>query len=793
MFHSVFSPSNMPLDTLQTTLVQREKMISRILEIFLNQSQRSSLHNLLLVGPRGIGKTHLVSLIYKRLKGDASFLKANCIAYLREDEWGITSYLDMLVRIADTLAAEAGAAPFSSAAALTAPSENTVIDFILRLLGDKTGLLIIENLDQLFSGIQADGQQRLRSFLQNFPRFGLLATAPSLFSAISRQTSPFYGFFEITYLKPLSVDDAVSLLYKLSSSKGDARTAEFVVKPVGRARVRAVQHLAGGNHRIFVLFYDFLSQNSTENILDPLLKTVDSLTPYYQSQMSRLSPQQQKIVIFLCRQRIPANVKTIASGCFITQQTAASQLKQLLAQRYVRVTRSGRESYYELAEPLLRICIEAKSHREGPLKILVEFLRFWFSPEELKQHTLSPHLESEMRYFSAALREYEDREGHEHLTPEIAELCISLDDPHRTLAETLNNAVELAELSKRAGDWTHYGRAMVRQGRGPEAAQYIRQNVDLSRADSECLYAFGRTLYHSDQHDEAADVFSRALSISPQRTDLRDLLVKSLIGAGRYAEAESNLEELQRNPECAREVSISKARILNEKGNHLEAQKLIAPHIEQNPKDDELLAWMAIFKEEAGNLDEAETLFLAAAEVAPNENYIRYNLARLKFKRQQYEEAIRLLDDSISAGMAESYFVGLRCRVLLALKQYAAAEECGPVEMVSHLVYRQLLNIYDRLRSQELITTELRALVDGSDTPRWREIYKGALIDFVRYAKDWDDPEDKQQLEKWFTACTELFANRDDCKLFLRIFEALLALKFSDNYKSLLNHPLCIF
>src|SRR5262249_49457291 len=136
----------------------------------------------------------------------------------------------------------------------------------------------------------------------------------------------------------------------------------FLESPAGRARVRAVHHLSGGNHRVLVIFYEFLGEERPEELAIPVLKTIDALTPYYQSQMERISPQQRKIVEFLSEHRSPATVKTIASGCLTSHQTAASQLKQLLEAEYVRVTRLGRESYYELSEPLLRICVEVKSH-----------------------------------------------------------------------------------------------------------------------------------------------------------------------------------------------------------------------------------------------------------------------------------------------------------------------------------------------------------------------------------------------------------------------------------------------
>lgn len=38
-----------------------------------------------------------------------------------------------------------------------------------------------------------------------------------------------------------------------------------------------------------------------------------------------------------------------------------------------------------LAEPMLRICVEVKCHTAEPIRLLVEFLRYWFSREELEE------------------------------------------------------------------------------------------------------------------------------------------------------------------------------------------------------------------------------------------------------------------------------------------------------------------------------------------------------------------------------------------------------------------------
>src|SRR5208337_540008 len=99
MVHSTFSPAGMPAELLEKTFVQREGLAERLTQLFVESALTDSKHHVLLVGPRGIGKSHLASLVYHRLLDKAELKDRIVIAFLREDEWGVTSFLDLLVRI----------------------------------------------------------------------------------------------------------------------------------------------------------------------------------------------------------------------------------------------------------------------------------------------------------------------------------------------------------------------------------------------------------------------------------------------------------------------------------------------------------------------------------------------------------------------------------------------------------------------------------------------------------------------------------------------------------------------
>ncbi len=148
--------------------------------------------------------------------------------------------------------------------------------------------------------------------------------------------------------------------------------------------MRALHHLSGGNHRVYIVLSQFIDRESLDELIGPFEKMLDELTPYYQERLRWLSPQQRKIVEFLCTCPSPASVSLIAQRLFITNQTAASQLKVLRENGYVLCHSRGRESLYELTEPLIRLSYEIKQNGYQPIRLIVDFLRIWYNPDELR-------------------------------------------------------------------------------------------------------------------------------------------------------------------------------------------------------------------------------------------------------------------------------------------------------------------------------------------------------------------------------------------------------------------------
>ena len=296
---SRYSPGNMDRESLEALFVGRDDVMQSVLSRIMKSVRSTHKHYILLVGPRGSGKTHLLALAYHLLMDRIASAKAHdkvAVALLNEEEWGVASFLDLVVRILNALA---GQAPeliadindiYDRFSKDPAGAEAFAIARLRQHTHGKTLLLLCENLADLFDGLGEEGQQRWRATIQEDGNWAIVASTPSLFAGVALQDNPFYGFFTIRALDKIDFDTGLDLLAKKAVHEGKTELADFLRQPLGRARVRAIHHLAAGNYRAYVVLFDFLDKESLDDLVRPFMEMVDDLTPYYQDRMRQLPP-----------------------------------------------------------------------------------------------------------------------------------------------------------------------------------------------------------------------------------------------------------------------------------------------------------------------------------------------------------------------------------------------------------------------------------------------------------------------------------------------------------------------
>jgi tetratricopeptide (TPR) repeat protein len=660
---SAFTPSLTSPQELETILVQRQDLAQELFEKIVLSATTPAKHYALLIGMRGMGKTHLVALIYYRLLAEFDrnqMLKDKLvIAWLREEEWGVDSWLDLVSRILRALAVEEPQSKLLLEELRRISIEDSIdraaanaTRLLKEAIGDRTLLLIMENLDDLFKGLGEAGQQQFRSFLQAEQCCTILATTPALFTAVQSRTKPFFGFFNPIHLDRLTVPEAIEMLGKIATLGGQEDLASFLQTPLGRARVRAVHHLAGGNPRVYMLFSQFITRDALDNLVEAFMKMLDDLTPYYQARMKELSNQQRKIVELLVDRRHPVMVKEIAADCFIDAGTAASQLRELRKLGYVEAEQNGRESFYELREVLMRLCLEVKKQRGQWVEIFVEFLKIWYPLSERKsqlelmrgtsQYIKDEHLERALlsdedpcfigsqRDLQRALKEQQQLLATEtleelfhskRLTEENYQELVELvqTDRYSKAQKLFSESVSQKTLSVEKSELTFSlqlleGLELLKAEKNLEALELFDAALAEDESDVNAWVSRGVTLDNLGRYEEAIASCDRAISINPDDHLAWNNRGISLSRLGRYEEAITS---------CDRAISI---------------------------KPDDHLAWnnRGIPLDNLGRYEEAIASYDRAISIKPDKDEAWYNRGDSLNNLGRYEEAITSYDQANS-------------------------------------------------------------------------------------------------------------------------------------------------
>lgn len=382
---SRFTPSTMPEDLLERLFVVRKPVLESLMKRVGDLGNTPSPHHTLLVGPRGAGKTHLISLVYHRAKqlADARKNARLRIAWLPEDPWTIVSYARLLAAILERVAPDTG----------VRSADEAELDARLRSTSRKDGpvLVLMENVDQILDALGEVGQQKLRNLLQTESGVLIIGSTTRLDRSLSSHAAPFFGFFDTIRLEPFSPEEAREMLTALAREAGNAELAERLSSSGALARIHTIAHLAGGQPRLWALLGSALTVEELRDLAALLLSRFDDLTPYYQEQLARLSPLQRLVVAELAAADRPLPVKDIAERVGSDQRSVAKAVGDLAERGWLKPVSTiftelldRRRTYYDLAEPLARLAFQIKESRGEPLPLVVDFLVNWFDADQLR-------------------------------------------------------------------------------------------------------------------------------------------------------------------------------------------------------------------------------------------------------------------------------------------------------------------------------------------------------------------------------------------------------------------------
>lgn len=706
---SYFTPSQMSHATLEAILVKREELIDRLVTKVVDSTLTEAKHQTLVLGPRGMGKSYVIALTYHRVKARPELVDRLAIAYFAEEEWGIASLTDLFLAILRALDREYGGLASRIQKVFDAgpdQAESAAESLIREFSGDRTLLLLMENLDEILGGLGSEGQWKFRAFLNERPFVTILATSPTLHPDTENQGSAFYGFFRAIYLHELDAAEATELLRRVAELRGDTALSEFLTTSTAMDRVRAVHDLAGGHPRIYLLFAHLLSHKTLDELVTPFLKLLDELTPYYQSRMQLLSPQQRKIVDYLARRMGAVTVKEIAQQNLLSPQTVSSQLTKLEGLAYVRADREGRESYYELREPLLRMVMQLKTGRGEPIRLIVDFLRRWYSraERETRLAALEANAGLTRRYITAALdlSLAADTPGDPARAAYYRSLFkekgddASPQERRHLAAEIIDNAGSLSSAS----DWTAYGVCCGEAGDLADALKSFDRALDLDPQHFSTWYNRGVCLTFLNQHSQALNSYNRAIEANPLHPLAWYNRGISLFDLGEHRSAiESYDTAINLDPQQA-EIWNNRGVCLFEIGEYTQALDSYDRAIEIDSRSASIWYNRGASLSKLGEYTQAVASYDKAIEIDPQNNRFWHNRGNSLSDIGDYELAVKSYSRAIELEPedASAYFLRSHAKVLAS---------------ISEDVFADLRKGLAHLESDSLFQTIIQGIVSG--------------------------------------------------------------------------------
>ena len=394
-----YNPRKKSSAELSQSLVGADRwdILSGILSELALKKGESPKQHWMLVGARGMGKSHLLTLLYHKVRADKKLCKIWIPVLFPEEIRMAGDLAKFLERAISEVQRDLEKEKSPVASVLqekivrirsVRPDERadylfSLMTWVRREIGRHI-LLITENLQQLLGKkISLIDQKKLRAFLQSEDALLLIGSATTVFTALHDHSHPFYHFFHIRRLQELSFEDIKTLVGNLLSGHDKQERARIMTE--NEARLRVIHSFTGGNPRMAVFLSDILKTDINEEMIQIMDRILDELTPYFEAIINETPEYLHDIINVLAVFEPAQSPKEIAEHLEMEQGTVRNYLKQAKESGYVRVAFSkGKSNYYCLNEYLYRAWFQMRdsSHREE-MRWLMELMMFLYSREHI--------------------------------------------------------------------------------------------------------------------------------------------------------------------------------------------------------------------------------------------------------------------------------------------------------------------------------------------------------------------------------------------------------------------------
>jgi len=528
-----YNPAFLSPAELIDQFVVRQDDLQRVLQVVRENTTDANRH-VLVIGPRGSGKTMLVRRVAAEINREAELRDRWYPLVFSEESYQVTTpgefWLEATFHLGQQTKDPRWQAKYDQYGSQW-QDEDAMRERALGQLmafADQQGkrlLLIVESFNTLLGDqISADDAWTLRHTLQNEPRVMLLATATGRFEEIDQPNKAMYELFRVQHLRPLDRDECRVLWQALTGQllEGD--------------RVRPVQILTGGNVRLLTILSTFGARLSLGQLMADLVGLVDEHTEYFKSHLDALPAVERKVYLALAELWDPSTAHVVAAAARLDVNRTSSLLRRLVDRGAVAtLDEPGRTKWYQVAERMYNVyyLFRRRGSPAERVRAVVHFMIGFYQPEQLvtaARHIADevPGLEPSQRqdhyqvYFDLLNQVSVDSLRHE-LVEVARDRFSSLDDVPDALAQMIRAGRRAAEMPAKAKEAAV--RALEEESshrwhsRLAEAEQACRKALAIDPKFALAWYRLG-TLLHVDlsRPEEAGHAYRNAVAIDPRYT-----------------------------------------------------------------------------------------------------------------------------------------------------------------------------------------------------------------------------------------------------------------------------------
>ena len=385
-----FNPGTFQSDEeLVDQFVVRNRELGIVLDVLRGNLESPSCQHVLLVAPRGRGKTMLLARVAAELRIDDKLSEHLLPVRFMEESQEIFNVSDFWLESLFYLAREQAVRDPDltqelqavHGALTTEPhgreleerARAAVLETADRL--DMQLVLMVENLQALCRDVDDDFGWKLRKVLQSEPRIILLATATSRFKELDDTQHAFFELFRMVRLDPLDTGEC-RCLWQLVS--GDA-VSERGIKPL--------QILTGGSPRLLIIIGEFARHRSLRQLMEELVKLVDDHTEYFRGHLEVFAKAERRVYLATIDLWQPSTTGEIAARARMDVRAVSALLGRLVERGAVILEGSGRKRMYAAAERLYSIYYKLRRERDeaAVVRNLIHFMATFYSETELAE------------------------------------------------------------------------------------------------------------------------------------------------------------------------------------------------------------------------------------------------------------------------------------------------------------------------------------------------------------------------------------------------------------------------